>query len=98
MDVKGYAKVRAALDAEGIICGISPVPAGDENFDAITLRFTSTTSQPLAIYALSIAGLLCDDGARLLQNDNPALRVVRITPTTLELEDMNVPVIRECEG
>lgn len=91
MDVMGYAKVREALDAEGVICGISPVPCGDENPDIITLQFASENLQPIAIYALSERGLLCDDGARQLNND-PALRVVRVAPLSLELEDMNAPI------
>lgn len=91
MNAQGYAKVRAALDTEGIVCGVSPVPFGDMNPRMITLEFTDDTTKVIALHALHEHGLL-DDGSCRQTGEDPSLRVFRITPNKLELEDLNAPV------
>lgn len=96
MNVKGYAKVRAALDNAKIIAGISPVPIVGEDIRFVTIRFSKDLFGALKVQdALCDNGLLCNHGARQINND-PAMRFIRSNLTEIEFEDMNyMPLLSE---
>jgi hypothetical protein len=96
VNVKGYAKVRAALDNAKIVAGISPVPIVGEDIRFVTIKFTANLYGSLQVQdALYDNGMLCNNGARQLNGD-PALRVIRANLHEIEFEDMNyMPILSE---
>lgn len=93
MNVKGYAKLRSALDDAKVIAGISPVPVVGEEVRFVTIKFAGGLIGSAKVHdALYFSGLSCDDGVRGITDnpsDNPALRVIRANLSEIEFEDMN---------